>query len=56
LPLIAALFVLGIATWRLSDELTRTLSYETGNMAFYLILVLGGGWAMLVLSIYQSPG
>lgn len=47
LVLIAALSVLGIAVWRLSDELGRTLSYEAGNMAFYLILVLGGGWAML---------
>jgi hypothetical protein len=47
LVLIAFLIFLGIAAWRLSDELGRTLSYETGNMAFYLILVLGGGWAML---------
>lgn len=47
LVLIAVLAVLGIATWRLSDELGRTLSRETGNMAFYLILVLGGGWAIL---------
>jgi predicted metal-binding membrane protein len=47
LVLIAVLAALGIATWRLSDELARTLSHEAGNMAFYLILVLGGGWAML---------
>lgn len=47
LALIAVLTLLGIAAWRLSDELGRTLSHETGNMAFYLILVLGGGWAML---------
>lgn len=45
--LIAVLTVLGIAAWRLSDELGRTLSHETGNMAFYLIMVFGGGWAML---------
>lgn len=38
---------LSIAAWRLMDELDRTLSYETGNMAFYLIVLLGGGWAML---------
>ena len=31
LVLIAVLAVLGIATWRLSDELMRTLSYETGK-------------------------
>jgi hypothetical protein len=47
LVLIAILTVLGIAAWRMSDELGRTLSYETGNMAFYLIWVLGSGWAML---------
>jgi len=47
LILIAILTALGIAAWRMSDELGRTLSHETGNMAFYLILVLGGGWAML---------
>lgn len=47
LVLVAVLTVLGIAVWRLSDELGRTLSHEAGNMAFYLILVLGGGWAML---------
>lgn len=47
LGLIAVLVVLGIVTWRLSDELGRTLSHEAGNLAFYLILVLGGGWAIL---------
>lgn len=47
LILIAVFALLGIATWRLTDELGRTLSHETGNMAFYLVLVLGGGWAML---------
>ncbi|WP_454832507.1 hypothetical protein [Pseudoxanthomonas wuyuanensis] len=47
LVLIAVLTVLGIAVWRLMDELDRTLSHEAGNMAFYLILALGGGWAML---------
>jgi hypothetical protein len=39
--------VLSIAIWRLMDELGRTLSRETGNMAFYLIVLLGGAWAML---------
>ncbi len=56
LVLIAILTVLGIATWRLSDELGRTLSYETGNMTFYLILVLGGGWAILAhLGFVAAP-
>ena len=47
LALIAVLIGLGIVAWRLSDELGRTLSRESGNMACYLILALGGGWAML---------
>lgn len=45
--LVALMTLLGIAAWRLSDELGRTLSYETGNMAFYLIWVAGSFWAML---------
>jgi hypothetical protein len=40
LVLIAILVVLGIATWRLSDELDRTLSYEAGNIC--LLPDLGG--------------
>lgn len=56
LVLIAILTLLTIAAWRLSDELGRTLSHETGNMAFYLILVLGGGWAMLAhLGFVAAP-
>lgn len=47
LALVVVLGALGIAAWRLSDELGRTLSREAGNIAFYLILVLGSGWAML---------
>ena len=45
--LIVIITLLTIASWRLSDELGRTLSRETGNVAFYLTLVLGGSWAML---------
>jgi hypothetical protein len=56
LALIAVLTVLGIAAWRLSDELGRTLSNETGNIAFYLILVLGSFWAMLAhLGFLAAP-
>ncbi|MDP5277509.1 hypothetical protein Q9Q95_01125 [Sphingomonas sp. DG1-23] len=47
LVLIAVATLLSIAVWRLLDELGRTLSHEAGNMAFYLIILLGGGWAML---------
>jgi hypothetical protein len=56
LVLIVTLVVLGLAAWRLSDELGRTLSYETGNLAFYLILAVGGGWATLAqLGLVDSP-
>jgi uncharacterized membrane protein len=56
LVLIVVLVVLGIAARRLSDELARTLSRETGNIAFHLILVLGGGWAMLAhLGFVPAP-
>ena len=56
LVLIAVLVALGIAAWRLSDELGRTLSREAGNVAFYLILLLGGGWAMLAhLGVVAGP-
>lgn len=47
LVLVAITSVIGIAAWRLSDELGRTLAREAGNMAFYLIQLFGGGWAML---------
>lgn len=47
LVLTAVTTALTIAAWRVMDELDRTLSYETGNMAFYLMMLLGGGWATL---------
>lgn len=56
LVLVALLSVLGVAVWRLLDELGRTLSYEAGNMAFYLVVVLGCGWAMLAhLGFVAAP-
>jgi len=56
LVLVAILALAGIAAWRLSDELARTLSRETGNMTCYLILALGGGWAMLAhLGFVAAP-
>lgn len=47
LLLVAIMCGFAFATWRLSDELMRTLSYETGNMAFYLVWAVGGGWGIL---------
>jgi hypothetical protein len=56
LVLIAILVVLGIAAWRLSDELARTLSHETGNMTYYLIVTVGSGWAILAhLGFVAAP-
>lgn len=52
LALLAATTALTIACWRLMDELDRTLSYEAGNLAFYLLLLLGGGWAVLAHLAY----
>jgi hypothetical protein len=47
LLLIAVAIALSVAVWQIMDELDRTLSQEAGNIAFYLILLAGGGWAML---------
>ena len=33
--------------WPLIDELSQTLSRETGNASYYLIAMVGGGWATL---------
>lgn len=56
LALLAVTSGLTVAIWRLMDELDHTLSYETGNMSFYLVLILGGGWAMLAhLGFVAAP-
>lgn len=47
LTLVAASGVLSIMQWRRMDELSRTLSIECGNWSLYLLLIAGGGWAML---------
>lgn len=47
LVLLAITTALSFAAWPLMDEMSHTISRETGNAAFYLILLLGGGWAML---------
>jgi hypothetical protein len=45
-----------LAIWPQLDELSQTLSRETGNAAFYLIIVLGGGWAILAhLGFVPAP-
>jgi hypothetical protein len=47
--LIAVQAGLTLAIWPRIDELSQTLSRETGNAAYYLIVMLGGGWAILAL-------
>ena len=48
--------VLTLAIWPRIDELSQTLSRETGNAAYYLIVVLGGGWAILAhLGFVPAP-
>jgi len=39
--------VLSFAIRPMLDELSKTVSRETGYGAFYLIVVIGGGWAIL---------
>lgn len=65
IALVSVLVLLSIATgltialWPLLDEFPRTMSRETGNAAFYLIVVIGGGWAILahlVLAPTRSTG
>jgi hypothetical protein len=60
--LVGAVLLLGIATalsfaiWPRIDELSQTLSRETGNAAYYLIVVVGGGWAILAhLGFVRTP-
>jgi hypothetical protein len=47
LILLVTRVVLSFATRPMLDELSRTVSRETGYGAFYLIVVIGGGWATL---------
>jgi hypothetical protein len=62
IALVSVVVLLGIATgltfamWPLLDELPRTMSRETGNAAFYLIVVIGGGWSILAhLGFVPAP-
>lgn len=45
--LFVAIIPLARMQYRHMDELMRSLSTETGNLAYYLVLVVGGGWAAL---------
>lgn len=55
--LLVAVIALAAAQWRLMDELLHRTSSEGGNMAFYLTLLFGGGWAALAyLGFVTGPG
>lgn len=47
LVLFGIAIVMPFAAWPLMDELAHALHRETSRMAFNLISVVGGGWAML---------
>lgn len=54
--LLAIETALTFVIWRRIDELSQTLSRETGNAAYYLIVVLGGGWAIFAhLGFVPAP-
>lgn len=54
--LLAGAIALVLAQWRLMDELLRSVSSEAGNIAFYLTMLFGGGWATLAhLGFAQGP-
>ena len=47
---------LTLVIWPRIDELSQTLSRETGNAAYYLIVIVGGGWAILAhLGFVPAP-
>jgi hypothetical protein len=57
---VAALFALAcwlsLVVWRLMDELMRGLSQQTAGATFYLLTLLGGGWALLAhLGFAKGP-
>lgn len=47
LVLLVPATLIAAAQWRLMDELARNLSQECSAMTCYLIMAIGGGWAML---------
>lgn len=56
LALFAASVPLTFFQWRRMDELMRRVSNEAGNLAFHLVLLAGGGWAMLAhLGLARAP-
>lgn len=55
LALFAILVALYLNLRRHMDELMRRLSQECGSLAYYLVLIVGGGWAMLAHLGFAPP-
>lgn len=56
LALLAGSTILTVFQWRHMDELMRNVTTETGNLSYYLVLLVGGGWAMLAhLGFARAP-
>lgn len=56
LALFAVSTLLTVSMWRRMDELMRGMSRECGNLSFYLLALVGGGWAMLAhLGFTSAP-
>jgi hypothetical protein len=56
LLLIAIRVALAFAIRPLMDELSRTITRETGQLAFNMIFIIGGGWAILAhLGFLAAP-
>lgn len=54
--LLAIRATLSLATRPLLDELSKTVGRETGSGAFYLIVLVGGGWSILAqLGFVPAP-
>src|SRR5690606_5110195 len=55
--LLAVVVALALAQWRQMDELLHRTTSEGGNFAYYLTLLIGGGWAALAyLGFTPGPG
>lgn len=55
LSLLCLVTVLSLAQWHLMDELLREVSSAGGNVSYYLVALIGGGWAVLAHLGYVVP-
>jgi hypothetical protein len=53
--LLCLVTVLSLAQWHLMDELLREVSSAGGNVSYYLVALIGGGWAVLAHLGYVVP-